>query len=193
MGTTIEILENTVRSWVEDISGRHTYILEDLGPLPVDENNEPAPYATIHMMPIDHLPHDVKSYETLNVGQLDEKQVETIRGLVKVTFALSFWGGTTTEVMTIANRVRASVMSANRFKDILVISGRSHVSDIIQLPEEFEGNRRQRSEFNLGLYTTFDESFDVEYYETVSVTADGSEFILGADSPPLSKDQSNCP
>ena len=194
MGTTVVDLENAIRSWVEEISGRDTYVLEDMGPAPVNkESGKPTRYATIHLMPIDHLPYDVRRYNVVNPGTPEEVTNETIRGLVKVTFAISMWGGKTSEVMQDANRVRASVVSANRFKDILTIAGRSEVTDILQLPEEYEGLRRQRAEFNLSLYTTLVETFEVECYETVSVTAEGSEFTLGVDTPPLSKDQSNCP
>lgn len=177
--TTIQQIENTVRQWVETVSGRDCFIQEQMGPVPVD------PYATIYLQPIDHQPHDTSTYD-------DVEGEQTQRGLALVTFSISLWGGD--DVMQVANRVRVSTEADSRIYDIYQESGKGAVGNIQDLTSEYEGNRQRRAEFNLSLYATLSETFDVECFDkTDFTTPDGDTETIGLNNPPPSQDTTGCP
>jgi len=182
MTTTVEKLENTIRALVETITERNTYVLEEMGPVPTN------PYCTIHLQPARQLDHDVKEYD-------HDNDVQTIRGLTHIRCTIAAWGGSSTENMTKMKRMQASLQADARIFDLYAIAGKGEVTEIVQLPDEYEGERRQRAQFDLGLYTTLPEEFAVECFDKVDITCEStSETVtIGTDTPPPSQDTSGCP
>lgn len=176
--STIENIENVVRSWVEAISGRETYIENQMGPTP--EN----PYCTVHIQSAKYMPYDVKTYDFDN-GQ------QTMRGQTLITFAISCWDGQ--DVLQVANRIRRSIEADARRFDIFSISGKGAVSDVQDLTAEYRGELQRRAEFNLSIYTVLNEIFDIECFERTNLTVGGDEAVtIGTDDPPPQQDQSGC-
>lgn len=165
--TDIVTFENIVRSWVETASSRDCYIQEQMGPVPKD------PYCTIHMKEISFPQYDVLNYEC-NGDTLDL----TVRGQAMVTYAISAWGGTAAQVMATCQRIRNSIYSDSRYYQyenaarelpgLWSIAGKGMVGNIIVLPEEYEGERRQRAEFDFTLHTTLQDTFDQDYFDEIT-------------------------
>ena len=165
--TSVVDLENKVRKWVEDISGRECYIQEQMGPIPVD------PYCTIYMKEIVFPGYDVLTHECITVGvPPNESKIFqlSIRGQAQVTFAISAWGGTAARVMQLCSTLRNAIQADQRWTDLWTISGKGLLGSIISIPEDFEGERRQRAEFNLTLHTALQDNFVVDHFDETEIT-----------------------
>lgn len=182
--TTVIELENKVREWVELISLRECYIQEQMGPIPVD------PYCTIYFKELAFAQYDVVDYQCVLEDPQDPESAKslvlTVRGQAMVTFAISAWGGTAAEVMTISNRLRNSIQADPRWTDLWTVAGKGLVGPITSIPEDFEGERRQRTEFNLTLHTALQDNLEVDHFNETEITCtiDGNKVrtvVIGID------------
>lgn len=181
--TTVAELENTVRSWVESVSGRDCYLQNQMGPAPAD------PYCTVWIQPIEHFNHDVKTYDFVTDPA---NPTQDMRGLALVTFVISVWNGD--DAISVANRIRVSTGADARIYDIYNEAGKGDVSIIQDLTTEHNGVLERRAEFSLSIYATLSETFGVECFDkTDFTTPDGDTATIGTNNPPPSQDTSGCP
>ena len=174
--TTVVDFENVVRAWVEAISGRQCYIQEQMGPEP-----PPEQYCTIYMLNIEYPQYDTLE-RTCVPGDLpaNTQYFIRVRGQARVTFAVSAWGGAAHDVMRVCNRLRNSLQSDRQWHigdpengipaGLFTVSGLGESGNIIPIPEEYEGERRQRAEFNLTLHTALEDVFEVGFFDEVDIT-----------------------
>jgi hypothetical protein len=172
MGTDIKTLENNLRAFVETISGRDCYIQEQMGPVPAD------PYCTIYNKQIEFPQYDVVNYEFI-----DPDCFIKVRGQAIITFAISAWGGPAHECMTISNKIRNALQVDTRYLDLWPIAGLGQMTPILSIPEEYEGERRQRTEFDLSLHTALTETFLVDYFDKtdIDINANGQNISFTID------------
>lgn len=149
--TTLEALEAVISAWCAQVTGRETVIEDDGGPQPA------APYLTLSVRSCTPMQHD-----RVEVDQ----QAETIRTLHHVVFRLALRGG---QAMTDAARLRASVWSAQRWRDLWKIAGLGAVTPIQNLSALETGRIHARAEFQLTLHVVIATTSAPEYFTSQQI------------------------
>lgn len=144
--TTLETLQAAVLIWCGAVTGRETVIEDEGGPQPA------APYLSLSVRSCLPMQHD-----RVEVDQ----QAETIRTLHQIAFRLALRGGA---AMADAARLRASLWSAQRWRDLWPISGLGAVTAIQNLSALETGRIRARAEFQLTLQAVITTASSPEYF-----------------------------
>ena len=180
--TTPTELEDTIADWIESVSGRPCLFQDKVGP------TSPVNYCLVHFRLLDPLPWDVVTIDK------DDCITETVRGLCRVTIAIGVVGGNDT--LTVANRLRNSIQSSQRWTDLWTVMGKGATGDIIDLTAQYRGKLRSRHEFTIMGETTLSDDFTYDWFDQVEVTTNVSDleetFTVGTDIPPEHLDQSGC-
>lgn len=149
--TTLEALEAEISAWCAQVTGRETVIEDDGGPQPA------APYLSLSVRSCTPMQHDRVEVD---------RQAETISTLHHVAFRLALRGG---QAMADAARLRASVWSAQRWRDLWKIAGLGAVTAIQNLSALETGRIRARAEFQLTLHAVITTISAPEYFTTQKI------------------------
>ena len=146
--TTLETLQTAVVAWCGAVTRRETIVEDEGGPPPA------APYLSLSVRSFTPMQRD-----RVEVGQ----QAETISTLHQITFRLALRGGA---AMADAARLRGSLWSAQRWRDLWPISGLGAVTAIQNLSALETGRIRARAEFQLTLHAVITTASSPEYFTT---------------------------
>lgn len=146
--TTLEALQATVVAWCGAVTGRETIVEDEGGPPPA------APYLSL----------SIRSCTPLQRDRIEvDRQDETISTLHRVVFRLALSGG---QAMSDAARLRASLWSARRWRDLWTMAGLGAVTAIHNLSALETGRIRARAEFQLTLHAVIASASSPEYFTT---------------------------
>lgn len=177
--TTPTELETKVRDWIVSIKGDDYVIFEhENGPVP------PDPYVAINLQILDPVNFDV----VRRYCDESDQYKEEVRGQCGVVLRIASIGGS--DSLTLANRLRNSLFSSSRWKDLWPIMGRGDIGQINDLSSEYRSKIQPRHEFTLSGQTALKDVFDADYFDKIAVTTNvnGLEETVevGTDCPPPS-------
>ena len=132
--------------WCVAVTGREPVIEDEGGPQPA------APYLSLSVRSCTPMQHD-----RVDVDPLDE----TVNTLHQIVIRLALRGG---QAMTDAARLRGSLWSAQRWRDLWKIAGLGTVTSIQNLSALETGRIRARAEFQLTLHAVITTTSTPEYF-----------------------------
>lgn len=135
-------------AWASAITGREGVLEDEGGPQPA------KPYFSL----------SVRSSKAMERGRVEvDRQTETINALHRVTFRLAVRGG---PAMADAARLRDSLISAHRWRDLWRVAGLGAVTEIQNLSAVENSRQRGRAEFQLTLHAVIQTTAAPEYFTT---------------------------
>jgi len=162
--TTINDIENAIRSWCEDVSGRPTY------PEPLNGNMPAGKYCTVHVTS-----EEVSEHQRTSLS--DDGLEETVDGMTRITVDVVVLRG---DAMATASRLRRSLSSSARYTDLWAIMGYGNSDQIRDLSAIQSANVRPRAEFRWYAYAALSETFTADSFTDNKI--DG--VLIGINNPP---------
>lgn len=185
MSITPAQLENTVREWIESVSGRTCIYEHGLGP------QLPEAFCLVNLSIVNPFQWDV-------VKTSEDGLTEDVRGLAVVTLTISAIGDDADGKSSIfvVNELRNSIHASARWADLWGVMGKGEVGQISDISSEFRGKIRPRHEFTLSGQAVLGNQFTSDYFDKIAVTTNISGVVdtweVGTDCPPPQLDQSGC-
>lgn len=135
-------------AWCAAVTGREMLVEDEGGPPPA------APYLSLSIRSCTPMQHDRVEMD---------QHTETVSTVYQVVFRLTLRGG---PAMADASRLRASLWSAQRWRDLWRVAGLGAVTPIHNLSALEAGRIRARAEFQLTLHAVITTHSIPEYFTT---------------------------